>query len=401
MRLTTGQKETRSVTYLVAAQLLIFQSSLGQYVTPIYFGALARQLGYSNQQLAAIGTTEAAASIFVVIAIALFIGRLNMRKLCLVAAGMLTAATLACALTTDPAVLLILRALVGASATVISSAGMVYVAATAIPVRWFGVQMTLTTLLTMAGLAGMPIIERQFGLPGFYVTLVLLAPATFWAAFVLPAHPKPASEALKGDSSLAASAGWRNPAAIIALLAILAYAAYIYPMYNFSDRIGTAIGLAPVYIGFVLSATTPIGVVGSLLATTLGNRFGAVRPIAASAVLAGIGYLYFHFSTDVLGFWVAISVMSFIWNFAQPYLVSTVGRADPDGRFVFLNGLAFEGGRILTTFVFAASLSAIGPAGPALLGTVLMTLSALLIYVAVRFIRTGKAQEVESPRPAH
>ena len=90
---------------------------------------------------------------------------------------MRSSATLACALVTELNTLLIFRAIVGASASVLASATMVYIAATALPVRWFGVQMTLTTRLVMAGLAILPIVEQKFGLPGFYVTLVIFAPA--------------------------------------------------------------------------------------------------------------------------------------------------------------------------------------------------------------------------------
>ena len=391
MRLTTGQKETRSITYLIAAQVLALQPSLVVYVTPIYFGALARNMGLSNQQLAGIGTVEALAAVIVVASIALFIGRLDLRKVGLAAVSVMAIAILLCAATQEFEQLLALRALVGASLSVLASAAMVYIAATAIPVRWFGWQMTLTTLIVMAGLAGLPIIEREFGLVGFYVTLLILTPATLWAVHVLPAHPKPASQALEGRASYAQAAGWRNPAAIVALLAVLMYSAYVYPMYNFADRIGDAIGMLPEHIGFVLSATTPLGLVGSLLASTFGNRFGSVRPIVVSAALAAVGFFVFSIWTDVLGYWVSIGIMSFVWNFAQPYLVATVGRADVDGRFVFLNGPAAEGGRLLTTFGFAGILGLVGPAGPALLGALLMTVSAVLIFAAIRMLGKSAA----------
>lgn len=380
-------KETRSVRYLAACQLLVLQPALVMFATPQYFGALARDKGFTETQLATVGSVEALSAALVVVCLSLLADRVSPRAAGTIGAVLLTVATLGCIKADTMATLLPMRVLVGTGVSVVASVTNVYIAATRVPERWFGWQMTLSTLLVMGGVVVLPRVEQQFGLTGFYVVLVVLAPVTLWAIRVLPAHATPPPERAPPPGPRAGAGAWWNPAAILALLALLLYAGYVYPTYNFSERMGTMIGLTPVYIGGVLSITTPIGLLGSLFASASGDRFGTVMPLAVCAILAAGGAAALMEWPSVGGFWIAMAAMSFVFNYAQPYLCAEVARADRDGRFVYLIGPVQDTARGAVMLLLAFVLERRGIPGAAALGASLMVGSMLVTAVGVRLMQ--------------
>jgi hypothetical protein len=390
--------EPLGLRYLVACQVLALQPSLILYVAPSYFGVLARTLGFSNQDLARVGTAETLAPAIVMAGLSFVIGRMNLKALCLFALATTLLSLIASMFVTTITLLLPLRALIGSGLAVLTCAVAIYIAATRVPVRWFGWQLTLTTLVTMAGLAAMPAVEARWGLSGFYVALLLLSPATAWAVIVLPPRPladrKAENEARSdhADGLPSPSATWRNPGAILGLVALAFYAAYIYPTYYFGDRTGAALGLSAQDSGFVLSATTPVGLAGSLLASWLGYRFGTVRPVAACALLAVVGALALAAFPGIIGFWIAFGTLSFIWNAAQPYLYDAIARHDTDGRFLVAIGPVENGTKALMLTGYATLMDSGSATLPILVSSVFMLLSAGATALSARASARTAAQ---------
>jgi MFS transporter, DHA1 family, inner membrane transport protein len=387
--------EERSLRYLIASLVIVLQPSLVLYVTPLYLGALARARDLAPEALAIVGSVEAGGAAVAMIVLAMFVRRLDLRVLGVLALAALTIGTLGCLFASRLETLLPLRALVGVGVAFLATASNLYLAATLQPVRWFGWQMTLSTLVTMAAVVALPLLERRFGLNAYYAAALLLTPATLWAILSLPYQARPQTTALNatvldaadGRAGVAAPSSVSLAAPLLAIVAIMFYAAYVYPTYNFSERIGAAIQLDAVFVGVVLSVTTGIGLMGSLLASAINDRWGILGPVAASAAIAAVGAVTLAVRADALGFWIAMGAMSFVWNFAQPFLYANLASCDRDGRYLFLLGPTQDGTRSVMMLVYGVTLGSAGFSGVLLLGASLMVACVLMLLVARSVLR--------------
>ncbi|MGR0320865.1 MFS transporter [Agromyces sp. ZXT2-3] len=151
--------------------------------------------------------------------------------------------------------------------------------------------------------------------------------------------------------------------------------------------------LTPEGLGIALSGATAGGILGALLITVVGDRFGRALPLAILLGAGGVLKIVESSVTDPSAFIVVFIAWNTVYAIAFLYFVSTAAALDADGRWSGPLLAVYLVGSALTPVIGAALVEALGFAG---FGIVLGIASfALITPVALvaRFSREVQAAE--------
>jgi MFS family permease len=116
----------------------------------------------------------------------------------------------------------------------------------------------------------------------------------------------------------------------------------------------------------------------------LGDRFGELRPIIASLILACVGLALLNYGSGTHLYLITMCMLSIAWAFGMPYFQAFEAKLDPDGSVVVAGGF------------FTSSGGALGPAIAATLvvpgdySAVLLFAIGIYVVVAVLMIAAAK-----------
>lgn len=186
------------------------------------------------------------------------------------------------------------------------------------------------------------------------------------------------------DDPLAATGGLNWRLAIGALVCVFLYFLATGAMWSYAERIGQASGLSDAAIARGLSLGTLAGVVGAGLAGLLPSRWGRATPLAASGVLSVISFQLLLGTVPATLFAVAIVLLLFAWNFAQPLLSGICCEADPQGRVVCAMGSIQTFGTGMGPAAAGATLVGRGFGLAIWLSCAILVLSLTIVILAAR-----------------
>jgi len=217
--------------------------------------------------------------------------------------------------------------------------------------RAFGFWSLGQIIFAVIGFAVLPHILPDIGVKGFFLIMAgfmmfLLLPVRFMPAAGRPEHQKGLSSASRELKKLAP----------IGLLALLLFYTAIGGVWAYVERIANQAGFQADIIGYILSASSILGVVGAGAATWLSKKFGRLLPSLCGYVLIGFGMLLLFGLDSVIVYAIASFSFKFAWWFTSPYLLANMTNLDPSGRIA-----------ILVNFVVACGMGL----GPAIAATVL------------------------------
>jgi hypothetical protein len=111
--------------------------------------------------------------------------------------------------------------------------------------------------------------------------------------------------------------------------------------WSFSERIGTPLFRDHGSIGYFMSATMFVGIIGTLLAAVFGGKINRSRAIFVGMVGAATGFLLFSFANTLIVFAAGVIAYWISSMFLVAYLLGTAAALDPTGR-VGATGGGFE-----------------------------------------------------------
>ncbi|GAA1060649.1 MFS transporter [Agromyces bracchium] len=151
--------------------------------------------------------------------------------------------------------------------------------------------------------------------------------------------------------------------------------------------------LTPEGLGIALSGATAGGILGAILITVVGDRFGRALPLAILLAAGGILKMVESTVTDPTAFIVVFIAWNTIYAVAFLYFVSTAAALDADGRWSGPLLAVYLVGSALTPVIGAALVEAFGFQGFGIvLGIASFALITPVVLVA-RFSREAQAAE--------
>ncbi len=105
-------------------------------------------------------------------------------------------------------------------------------------------------------------------------------------------------------------------------------------MWAFSSTVATNLGMAPEDIGLLLGASSLMIMVGSIISSIIGSRFGRLIPL----LIGGLGVTLTSYSvitaTDLTSFQWAMYLNTAFYGIALPYSIGLAASIDTSGRVV-------------------------------------------------------------------
>ena len=181
-----------------------------------------------------------------------------------------------------------------------------------------------------------------WGLNGALVSIMVLFAVLAVGTIALPGNTAPYTTGAT-DSSAETSTG---PVSLVwlSLVGLLVWMCGTTGTWVFLERMGNDRGFATDEIGLVLTVALLVSALGALSAGFVGDRLGRKLPLmtASFIALAALGLLWM--GNGFLGYALALSLFSFGWVAAYPYVLGIVASADFKGNLVVLASAALSAG---------------------------------------------------------
>ena len=375
----------------IAAGIVLSVIASAEFLTlPLVVDGAVGTLGYSEQQVGFLSASLMLGFMVSAIAAGLWIRRWPWRTVARVALGGLCAAAAASLVFHGVWVFLSLQFAAGVFGGSLLSLALTTLSDSKHPDRSFGFSLAAQVIYQVAGLLIGPVLLRLGGING--VLMIFVAGGAI-ALAVVPALPKYGRYPIAKNSAGVVT----TTSAMFALAGCFFFFANVGAYWTYIEIVARAAGLGAQVVGNCLSIGAASGIIGALLASWCGERYGRILPVAVSAVVI-VAAVLLLWKPPTAGVLLASAVLyNVAWNLSLAYQYAIVNALDGTGRAVAV------------TPAFQAAGGAAGPAVAALLVTAtgfhsviwLSGVAALLslgLFVVSSVHRAATAARYGSPR---
>lgn len=379
--MSTAADKPGTVASVVALAAVISAMLL---IAPVVVGALITRYGFTPQQAGMTISVELGAMSLAALPSLIWLPSAPWRGIIVAALLTMIAGNLLCAFVGSFAALAALRTLTGFAGGSIMVICLRLIATSRETERNFGWWTVGQLVLGAAGLAALPRLIPQIGLPGLFFglagCLALCLVATRWI---------PERDAGR-NPGVAGSRGTLGGTALLSLGAILVFYVALSGLWTYVERIGAAAGLSPARIGDDLTIASLCGVAGCVTAAWAGSRLGRKGPLVAGYALMMISIFVFAGSPGPWRYALAACGFKYAWTFALPFILASASDLDRDGRLMALANLMIGCGLAVGPAMIAAMLDERLNYGVAIsTGASGVILSLLLLMLSLRKTRTS------------
>ena len=316
--------------------IAVFMALVGYSVmvsVPVLSTALVNHLGFTDEQVGRVwGNDMLGLSIGAVMS-ALLVARVNRRHLLWAGVILSIGANALCLVFTEYQPVLWLRVAAGIGSGIFTAVAVVTLGATTNPVRAFNLLLFGFAFSTAIELHILP----QFTMNEIYLFFIALT--TVCALFIrwIPARPLTGDDLALQQKIESHEENWHVPkiVPVLCLVAICFTYINIGGYYTYIELAALADGVAPDWVGPVLTWSSIFAIVGCVLAYFC-TRFGLFRPLLVS--LFSMAAIVIMLSGGINNTNVVVSVFGFmtLWTFVDVYQSAMLGHMDRSGSMVAL-----------------------------------------------------------------
>ncbi len=298
-------------------------------VQPGFVQGLVERMRFSEEEAGLIASVEMAGFAAMTILLIFLTRRMNWRLLLTGCIALAVVGQLGSMLTSAIAPFSAARFVAGLGCGGIVSIGFAAIGLTDKPDRNFGILVAFSGVYGAAVLGIMPALFESSGMQGLLL---------FFAAFAALGFPLvrwlPGSDGSSGQAAASASPFPLSLAAL-ALGAMFGYFLAQGVVWAYLFRIAIAGGVSEGQAAFGLTIAQFAGIVGALVPSIVGARYGRAIMLAIAIAAGILPLLYFLYgSITALSYAVAVCVYNFGFNKTHPYLLATMASFDGSGRVV-------------------------------------------------------------------
>jgi predicted MFS family arabinose efflux permease len=310
-------------------------------VLPSFVGALADDLKLSAQRVGLLGSADLIGVALSTASGPFWVRRVSWRRAVLAALLTSLVCNIVCFGIRGFAPLMGVRIIAGLAAGVGYAVGLAGITDTIKPAQNAGLLLGVEVVLSAIGVYVLDAVPQAWRLDAVYAyVLVWLVPYLPVAFYRFPEDP--------GERNQVAALDWRRIALRGSLVMVGAglYFVMIGGVWGYLEGIAREAGMTLRETGQALSVGLVVSLLGALMASVLGLRWGRTVPLLLSGIAQTIA-LYLltrlhQFRDVVLAFYVINAVFQIMWSYIVPYFIVMFAEVEPSGRFVTLFGMAMH-----------------------------------------------------------
>ncbi|MBT1076464.1 MFS transporter [Geobacter grbiciae] len=310
---------------------------LAMIVLPFMINATMNGLKLDESKAGMLGTAEFLGVMVGTLAMAPFMGKIPRRRVALVGACLAIIGNVVSMFLGSFDSLLVLRPIVGLGCGLALAVGNATVASAENPEKLSGQMSTLFVALMVAAMWSFAYVSEHWGYAGVYGALAVCMLAVVGFLFKLPQHTK--AEPHSSADHPHAHQGLFSKASIFMLIAIFSFALRDTMSWAFTERIGLSAGYKDSEIGTLLSIQSAIGLVGPIVASVVGSRYGLKIPVLIGIVSTGMStFTILQSSNAKIPYTCGVMGISIAYFYALAYLTALAAELDAQGRVVAASG---------------------------------------------------------------
>ena len=347
---------------------------------PVLSTALVQMAGFTEEQVGRVWGADLGGLSLGAILSAVLVARVNRRYLVIAGVVLSIGANLACMVFIEYEQVMWLRAFAGIGSGIFTAVAVVSLGGTTKPVFAFN--------LLLLGFAFSTALELHF-LPKLLMNeiyLFFVALSAICAIFIrwLPPRPLAAEELAQVEEAAEEVENWHVPKILPVLCLVAVCFTYINigGYYTYIELAALADGVAPDWIGPVLTWSSIFAIVGCLIAF-LCTRFGLFKPLWVS--LLAMTLIVMMLSSGVNKTNVVVSLFGFmtLWTFVDVYQSAMISHMDRSGSLVALMPSVQGFGQFIGPNISASVLGAGLGYSTMFMVSGSMTLVALVLYIGI------------------
>ena len=387
---------------IFAAVILGFAGTGVAMGMPLLVGSMAKSLGFSEQQLGWLASSDMGGLFVGSILAALLVTSVNRR---LLAAGGLLLVILANYVSTqnpDLLPLMLSRVSAGIGAGICYSTCTASLAGSHHAARTFSILLFVLVLMNAFIFYIFPIIEGEWGVNGLFMFYLLEAVPILLILPWLPRYCAEKSieenveqnveESVEARDEVAVKGGDRwaidsvaVPKALprLCLVAVFSFYLLVGAYWAFIERAGAAVGISTEFIAGTLTWGQVFSISATFITVWLARRFGQLKPLLFALLIMVMTMLVLAGKVDKITFVYSVFSFSFFWIFIDVFQLGSLSNIDHSGRYAALVP-AFQGiGQAMAPTLAGTLLSYQLGYGSVMLMCAVASTIALLIYLHV------------------
>lgn len=300
-------------------------------VQPGFVQGLVSRMGFSEEQAGLIASIEMAGFAAMTVLLIFLTRRFNWRNMLAVCIALTVAGQVGSTMTSGLTSFGVMRFLAGSGCGGIVSIGFAAIGLTDKPDKNFGILVAFSGVYGAIVLGFMPSLYEYAGMQGLLLFFAVFAALGFGMVGWLPTSGSTA------QAESLARVTFPVGLAAFALGAMFAYFIAQGVIWTYLFRIAISGGVSEGQAAFGLTIAQFAGILGALVPSIVGARFGRAIMLAI-AISAGIAPLLFFLYGTITAFSFAIGacIYNFGFNKTHPYLLATMASFDGSGRVVTL-----------------------------------------------------------------
>jgi predicted MFS family arabinose efflux permease len=266
-------------------------------------------------------------------------GRIKRKNIALIGASIVVLGNLVSAWWCNYEFLLIIRPLTGIGAGLALACGNATISNAKNPARIAGMMNVMFAGMLLLLMLFLPHLSVPWGVQGVFFGLAGVALIFLVMLLQMPQHAK--------TNDLGISSTKTNRKVIFSTAGIAIFIVFLLftlrdsMVWGFAERIGIEVGYTTAEVGGILSLQAFIGLLGPIIATIIGFKYGVKRPLLLGLIFAGLTTYAVILSVEVpYLFEGAVLFWTAGYFFAISYMTAYAATLDPDGRVVAATGSA-------------------------------------------------------------
>ncbi|MCP4402624.1 MAG: MFS transporter [bacterium] len=316
------------VALVIGAVITWFNAEL----LPLTMGVLTDGYKFSLEHAGVILSVELFGGAILPFFIAPFMGKIDLRKLALIGGLVAISGQSMTAMTTGYIPVGASRFITGAGYGIMGAVLFAAVARTKDPERLMGLMTLSLGLFGAFFVVLFPYVISGFGPRAYFWSIAAMVLCTFWVYIWLPKTA--AVEEVKNEGSPPVSV----PVVFLVVCSSVAYFSGQTLLWTFAERIGVTLGLSMEKIGWILGGSSLTGLVGAVIPTWLGTKYGRILPLVFSIMGMGASFMGVTHAGEPVLYTVSLLGYGFFFGISFPYVTGTVAAVDPLGRMPALFG---------------------------------------------------------------